>query len=100
MVLNGFCGLHTLPSPFCPAVGAARGGALSAHFDSRRGGRGRWTPKRGAQPRGRLFPVVLHRFLQCCTLPSSFPPAMATRGGGCATTPYRTPPPGDSAIPE
>ena len=95
MVLNGLGDRPTRPSPFCPGVGAARGGVrVTAHFDSRRGGRSGSTPKIGPQPRGTLFPVVVPRFSSRYSRPSPSRPAMETRGGGCATSPHRTPPPG------
>ena len=56
----------------------------SAQFDSRRGGRARSTSESGAQPRGRLFPAVVHRFLVHWARPSPSRPAMDTRGGGYA----------------
>ena len=43
--------------------------------------------------------VVLNVFGDPHTRPSPFRPAMETRGGGCATSPHRTPQPRDSAIP-
>ena len=64
--LGGFEPFLRSPRPsiaVSPGGGCGERGALRAHFDSRRGGRRRSTPKRGTQWRGRLFPTVLHRFL-------------------------------------
>ena len=41
----------------------------------------------------------MNRFSSRCAFPLPSRPAMDTRGGGCATSPYRTPQPRDSAIP-
>ena len=80
---RGFRNFVKIPPPSASmAVVKRRGGAPPpAQFDSRLGGRARSTGESGAEPRGRLFPAVLHRFLVRSTRPSPSRPAMDTRGG-------------------
>ena len=57
---------RTRPSPSRPAMDEPRGKHFPSDFGSRRGGKERSTEHDGAEPRGRLFPVVLCRYLTRC----------------------------------